>query len=101
MFPVRVFATTNSGCTEQVSTSTDKPASVKLIFKKSVKKVKMKTRLNTKHIKRRGLENFINSKLANACLHRSTAQKLFSRQWNRRLGFAYCCGPYISAGIGH
>lgn len=61
----------------------------------------MKTQLNKKHIERRGLENFINSKLADAYLRRATTQKLFSRQWNRRLGFAYCCGPYISAGIGH
>lgn len=61
----------------------------------------MKTQFNTKHNERRGLENFMNSKLADAGLHRATTQKLFSMQWNRRLGFAYCCGPYISAGIGH
>lgn len=61
----------------------------------------MKTQLNTKHILRRGLKNFINSKLADADLYRATTQKLLSSQWNRRLGFAYCCGPYISAGIGH
>lgn len=61
----------------------------------------MKTQLNTKHILRRVLKNFINSKLADADLYRATTQKLLSSQWNRRLGFAYCCGPYISAGIGH
>lgn len=95
MFPVRVFATINSGCTEQVSTSTDKLASVKLILKKKKRKKNPEKKKKKEHensVKHKtyieeGIEKFYKFKTCRCRLVQSYNTKALEQPVEQKAGF--------------